>query len=183
MTGPASFSWPPAPIETARLVLRESEARDRAAFVELFASPEVRAYLGGPHPRDELERAVPEVPGRRPGLFVVELDGAMIGTVTLEQRDAERPGRLRPDGGGTELGYMFMPEAWGSGYAAEACAAALDWFAAARPDEPVALCTQVANAPSMRLALKLGFTEVTRFEEFGAEQWFGVWSPVAPHQR
>ncbi|MGW3301231.1 GNAT family N-acetyltransferase [Streptomyces rubiginosohelvolus] len=183
MTGPASFSWPPAPIGTARLVLRESEARDRAAFVELFASPEVRAYLGGPHPRDELERAVPEVPGRRPGLFVVELDGAMIGTVTLEQRDPERPGRLRPDGGGTELGYMFIPEAWGSGYGAEACAAALDWFAAARPDEPVALCTQVANAPSMRLALKLGFTEVTRFEEFGAEQWFGVWSPVAAHQR
>jgi hypothetical protein len=27
-----------------------------------------------------------------------------------------------------------------------------------------------------RLAAKLGFTEVERFEEFGAEQWFGVWS-------
>lgn len=164
-------------------MLRESEARDRAAFVELFASPVVGAYLGGPHPRDELERAVPEVPGRRPGLFVVELNGAMIGTVTLERRDAERPGRLGPDGDCTELGYMFLPEAWGSGYAAEACAAALDWFAAAVPGEPVALCTQVANVPSMRLALKLGFTEVTRFEEFGAEQWFGVRSPVTPHHR
>lgn len=165
-------------------MLRESESRDRAAFVELFASPEVHTYLGGPHPRDELERAVPDVPGRRPGLFVVEHDGAMIGTVTLEQRDTERPGgRLRPDGGSTEIGYMFMPEAWGSGYAAEACSAALDWFAETLPGESVALCTQVANAPSMRLALKLGFTEVTRFEEFGAEQWFGVWSPVAPQQR
>ncbi|CAM5718160.1 N-acetyltransferase [Streptomyces badius] len=183
MTEPGSFAWPPAPIATARLVLRESEARDRAAFVELFASAHVRAYLGGPHPRDELERAVPEVPGRRAGLFVVELDGAMIGTVTLEQRDPERPGRLRPEGGRTEIGYMFLPEAWGSGYAAEACAAALDWFAAARPGEPVGLCTQIANVASMRLALKLGFTEVTRFEEFGAEQWFGEWSPAAPRPR
>ncbi|MFC9179518.1 GNAT family N-acetyltransferase [Streptomyces globisporus] len=183
MTGRASFTWPPAPIGTARLVLRASEARDRAAFVELFASPEVRAHLGGPHPRDELERAVPQVPGRRPGLFVVERDGAMIGTVTLEQRDPERPGRLRPDGGSTELGYMFLPEAWGAGYAAEACSAALDWFAAALPGEPVVLCTRIANAPSVRLALKLGFTEVTRFEEFGAEQWFGARNPVAPHQR
>ena len=26
----------------------------------------------------------------------------------------------------------------------------------------------------MRLAAKLGFTELVRFEEFGAEQWFGV---------
>lgn len=33
-----------------------------------------------------------------------------------------------------------LPEAWGRGYAAEACTAALDWFAAP-PDEPVVLCT------------------------------------------
>lgn len=26
----------------------------------------------------------------------------------------------------------------------------------------------------MRLAGRLGFTEVDRFEEYGAEQWFGV---------
>jgi hypothetical protein len=30
------------------------------------------------------------------------------------------------------------------------------------------------------LAAKLGFTEVQRFEEWGAEQWFGVWSSVTP---
>ena len=30
-------------------------------------------------------------PRRRPGLFVVDLDGAMIGMVTLDRRDAERP--------------------------------------------------------------------------------------------
>ncbi|MCX4615704.1 GNAT family N-acetyltransferase [Streptomyces mirabilis] len=170
--------WPPTPIRTERLVLRESEPRDRAAFIELFALSEVRTYLGGPRPRDELERAVPEVPGRRPGLFVIDLDGAMIGTITLDRRDAERPGHVRPDAEETELGYMFLPEAWGRGYAAEACKAALDWFADALPGEPVVLCTQTANARSMRLAAKLGFTEVERFKEFDAEQWFGVWSSV-----
>ncbi|WP_055522422.1 GNAT family N-acetyltransferase [Streptomyces graminilatus] len=169
-----SVTWPPVPIRTERLVLRESESGDRAAFVELFASAEVRTYLGGPRPRDELERALPELPGRRPGLFVIELDGAMIGTVTLDRRDAERPGRVRPEGGEAELGYMFLPEAWGRGYAAEACSAALGWFADAFPGEPVVLCTQTANDRSMRLAAKLGFTEVRRFEEWGAEQWFGV---------
>jgi RimJ/RimL family protein N-acetyltransferase len=35
--------------------------------------------------------------------------------------------------------------------------------------------TQTANDRSMRLAAKLGFTEVERFEEYGAEQWLGVW--------
>ncbi len=159
-------------------MLRESEAWDRAEFIELFASPEVRTYLGGPRPRDELERTAPDVPGRRPGLFVIELDGAMIGMITLDRRDAERPGHVRPDAGEAELGYLFLPEAWGYGYAAEACAAALDWFADALPGEPVVLCTQIANDRSMRLAAKLGFTEVERFEEFGAEQWFGVRSSV-----
>ena len=32
----------------------------------------------------------------------------------------------------------------------------------------------------MRLAAKLGFTEVARFEEYDAEQWFGVWSSITP---
>ncbi|MGO4421985.1 GNAT family N-acetyltransferase [Streptomyces sp. MCAF7] len=183
MTELGSVAWPPAPIKTERLVLRESEARDRAAFIELFASPEVGAYLGGPRPRDELERALPETPERRLGLFVIELDGAMIGTIELNRRDAERRSNVRPDAGEAELGYLLLPEAWGRGYAAEACAAVLGWFTAALPSEPVVLCTQTANARSMRLAAKLGFTEAHRFEAWGAEQWMGVWSPVTPPGR
>ncbi|MFD0561368.1 hypothetical protein ACFQ2M_04565 [Kitasatospora saccharophila] len=35
-TAPAPPPWPPAPIRTARLLLREPEARDRAAIVEPF---------------------------------------------------------------------------------------------------------------------------------------------------
>ena len=109
-------AWPPAPIRTERLLLRMPEARDRAAVIELFASPEVGTYIGGPRPRDELERVVPEVPRRRPGLFVIDLDGAMIGIVTLDRRDAERPGHVRPDAGEAELGYMLLPEAWATAY-------------------------------------------------------------------
>src|SRR4051812_39193448 len=180
MTELGHVVWPPAPIRTERLVLREPQPRDRAAFIELFASPEVGTYLGGPRPRDELERAVPEVPGRRPGLFVVDLDGAMIGMIRLDRRDPERPGPVRPDAGEADLGSLFLPQAWGCGYAAEACAAALGWFADALPGEPVVLCTQTANARSMRLAAKLGFTEVQRFEAWGAEQWLGVWTSVTP---
>ncbi|MFI8262457.1 GNAT family N-acetyltransferase [Streptomyces sp. NPDC085665] len=180
MTELGPVAWPPSPMGTERLVLRQSEARDRAAFIELFASPEVGAYTGGSRPRDELEGAVPEVPGRRPGFFVIELDGAMIGVITLDRRAAERPGHVRPDAGEAELGYLLLPRAWGRGYAAEACAAVLDWFAGSFPREPVVLCTRTANDRAMRLAAKLGFTEVERFEEYGTEQWFGAWYPPAP---
>ncbi|MFF2543870.1 GNAT family N-acetyltransferase [Kitasatospora sp. NPDC058063] len=166
--------WPPsAPIRTERLVLREPEARDRAAFIELLASPEVNTYLGGARPRDEIEREMPGVPSRSPGVLAVDLDGETIGQVLL-RKEAGRVGRV---GERAELGYLFLPRAWGRGYAAEACAAALDWFAGVLPGEPVVLATQTANLPSMRLAAKLGFTEVERFEAFGADQWLGLWSP------
>ncbi len=152
-------------------MLRESEARDRAAFIELLASPEVGTYLGGPRPRDELERKMPEVPERRPGQFVVDLGGVMIGEIILRRATGRGNGKA-------ELGYLFLPEAWGFGHAAEACAAALGWFAVAFPGEPVVLFTQTANARSMRLAAKLGFTEVELYEAWGSEQWFGMWSPL-----
>jgi RimJ/RimL family protein N-acetyltransferase len=42
----------------------------------------------------------------------------------------------------------------------------------------VLLCTQTANDRSMRLAAKLGFAELERFEEFGAEQWLGMRPPA-----
>ncbi|MEV8045126.1 GNAT family N-acetyltransferase [Streptomyces griseoluteus] len=174
MTDLGPVAWPPAPIRTERLVLREPEAGDRAAFIELYASPEVHTYLGGPRPRDELEREMAEVPGLRPGSFVVALDGAMIGHIMF-RRPAEH--RCPVAEGKVDLGYLFLPRAWGFGYAAEACAAALDWLDGALPGEPVVLATQTANAGSMRLAAKLGFTEVERFRAWDADQWLGRRAP------
>ncbi|MCF2526952.1 GNAT family N-acetyltransferase [Yinghuangia soli] len=174
-----SVDWPPGVMRTGRLVLREPAAGDRAAVVELFTSAEVGTYIGGPREREEFERSVPAVPVGRPGLFVVDLGGAMIGMVTVDERGPGRPVRARHEGPEVELGYMLLPQAWGHGYTAEACAAVLDWCAQALPGAPVVLTTQTANERSMRLAAKLGFAEVRRYEEWGAEQWFGVWSAPA----
>ena len=177
MTELGPVAWPPEPIRTERLVLRESEARDRSAFIELLASPEVHTYLGGPRPRDGLEREMPVTPERWPGSFVVDLDGAMIGQILLRRAtEHSRPAAA----GKADLGYLFLPRAWGLGYAAEACAAALGWFDGVLPGEPVVLTTQSANVSSMRLASRLGFTEVERFQAWDAEQWLGLRSPVTP---
>lgn len=177
MTELGPVAWPPPPIRTERLVLREPVAGDREVFIELLASPDVHTYLGGPRPREELERELPAVPERWPGSFVVDLEGAMIGQVLLRRATGHR----RPAAAGkVDLGYLFLPRAWGFGYAAEACGAALDWFAGALPGEPVVLTTQSANLGSMRLAAKLGFTEMERFQAWDAEQWLGLRSPATP---
>lgn len=127
-------------------------------------------YLGGPRSRDELERDVLEVPAQWPGSFVVDLDGAMIGQILLRRATEHRPAAI----GKVDLGYLFLPQAWGFGYATEACIAALEWLDGVLRGEPVVLATQTANVGSMRLAAKLGFREVERFWAWDAEQWLGL---------
>ncbi len=101
----------------------------------------------------------------------------MTGHVLLRRAtERHRPAAV----GKADLGYLFLPRAWGLGYATEACSAALAWFDAVLPGEPMILATQTANLGSMRLAAKLGFTEVERFHAWDAEQWLGERSPVTP---
>lgn len=156
-------------------MLRAPEPRDRPTFVDLLASPEVHTYLGGPRPRADLERELPGTPENWPGSFVVDRGGAMIGHILLRRATTHRhpaaTGRL-------DLGYLFLPHAWGAGYATEACTAALAWLSATFPTEPVILTTQAANTPSMRLASRLGFTELARFEAWNTTQCLALRQPA-----
>jgi RimJ/RimL family protein N-acetyltransferase len=169
-------TWPPAPLSTERLILRAAEARDREAMLDLFSDERVNQFVGGAEPREHLDELIPAIPGQRTGFFVVELDGRVCGIVTFDSRDVTRPGHVRDEGGEVELGYMLLPDAWGHGYATEACAAAMVWFRAAAPDEPLVVSTQLANEASLRVIRKLGFTELERHEEYGEAQWFGALS-------
>lgn len=169
--------WPPAPIQTSRLLVRTPVAADRDGVLELLCSKAARRYLGGPQPREDAERMVPPVPTGRPGTFAVEAGGRFVGTVSFDRRDNDRPGHVRAGGLEVEVSYAILPTAWGNGYGAEAVAGALGWVEQVLPREPVVLCTQAANTASMRLAKQLGFTQRERFVEFGAEQWFGVRTP------
>lgn len=45
-----------AAIESDRVVLRKARDTDREGIVEVLTDPEVRVYLGGPRPRDGVER-------------------------------------------------------------------------------------------------------------------------------
>lgn len=94
-----------------------------------------------------------------PGVFAVELTGKFIGVVSLDRRDRERPGHLRESGDEVEISYTFLPASWGHGFVSEAVAAVLGWAKTNLPNEPIVLCTQVANEPSLRVAARLGFRE------------------------
>ena len=172
--------WPPGVIRTERLRLRAPIAGDREGYIELLSSETVWRYLGGPRcSREYATRHLPEVPTSRPGEFAVEADGVFVGTVNVDRRDLTRPGHVRAAGNEIEVSYTFLPLNWGNGYAGEAVNAVLVWAATAMPNEPIVLCTQVANTASLRVATRLGFTFSEQFVEFDALQWFGVRS--SPH--
>jgi len=61
-----------------------------------------------------------------------------------------------------EAGWALMPEAGGKGLATEGLRAILDWADAHLPDERIGCIIDPGNAPSLRLAGKLGFAEVER---------------------
>ncbi|TQL69550.1 RimJ/RimL family protein N-acetyltransferase [Nocardioides albertanoniae] len=170
--------WPPAPIVTERLTLRETRPEDRPALAKLLSDERVQHYLGGPqHTREELEQLIPEDPNTRPGIFAVEHEHRFIGRVTVQRRDRSWPHHVREEGDEVEIGYELFPESWGQGLAAEAASAAIAWIEKTLPGEPIVLTTRVANVRSLRLAQRLGFVEVERFTAYGAEQWFGHLDP------
>jgi len=157
---PTALSWAPL-IETERLTLRHFRTSDLDAFAETMADPEVVRHLGGePNDREDAWRKLLTGAGFWAllgiGMWAVERrsDRRLIGHVGFFdfQRD------MRPSiAGEPEMGWIFNPRAQGQGYATEAGEAALDWFDRTQPPASIPAIIACENAPSMRLAERLGF--------------------------
>ncbi len=163
-------------ITSERLVLRKAREGDRAGLIELQTDPPVRAYLGGPRARTDVEQYLDAVGianvAAAAGVYIIadRKTDLLLGTLQLTRRSAEEPGHLTENGEELELGYLLRHEVWGSGYAFEAATCALHAAAAELPDQPVLIVTQTANERSLKLATRLGFRPVSTFEAFGAQQ-------------
>lgn len=167
-------AWPPEPFGTDKILLRAPCVADRAGVAALLTTPAVRTYLGGVRSGEELQDAVGAILEAPTGTFSVEAEGAFAGLVTVDRRDPCRPSDPTLPSDVLELSYVLLPQFWGQGLAKAAASAALSWVSRIRPAEPVVVCTQAANGPSLRLAARLGFHHLTTFQEFGADQWLGV---------
>ncbi len=160
-------------IETERLMLVPPAREDFAALARLWSLPEVYRFIGGAA-RSEAQLWASFLANIGAwtemgcGMWPVKRrdTGALIGQVGF-------PCARRGHGAGfdeyPEAGWLFEGAAQGHGFAREAMEAALGWFdAAALADRSVCMIDP-ANAASMRLAGKLGFTE-TRLSVFEGDQ-------------
>ena len=144
-------------IETDRLVLRPAVDADRDAIADLNARPEVGAWLGGVRSRTESDAFVDRVMAHDAehgfGFWAVErkADGRLIGMtgVWWVPSEMNMPGAA-------EIGWRFLPEAWGQGYATEAAKAALaQGFRRLKPPEIIAF-TARTNLASQAVMRRIG---------------------------
>jgi RimJ/RimL family protein N-acetyltransferase len=145
------------PLQTARLNLRPLTLDDAAFILELVNEPSWLRYIGdrGVRTLDDarvyLTKGPLDMYARLGfGLLLVELreDGTPLGLCGLIKRDT------LPD---VDIGFAFLPEYWGKGYAREAAAAALADAAASYGLQRVVAITTLDNEASIRLLEKIGF--------------------------
>ena len=166
----------PQPIETERLLLRRSRPEDAATISAYRSDPNVNRQQGWD--RTDLEGVladIVEMSGRSPGepggwvQFTVEERGGgrIVGDVGLSVADGE-PGVIK-------VGYTIDPAFQGLGYATEAIRALVEYAFEALGAELVRAHASAENAPSIRVAEKVGMRLVERFEHReGDEVWYGV---------
>lgn len=147
-------------IETDRLILRRYEERDFEPLHRMAGDAAMFRYSDrGAMTRDEswsrLLRQIGHWSLLGYGIFAVEekASGRFAGEAGLGQfrRGLDEPFESCP-----EATWSITPELQGMGYGGEAAQAALDWFGA-RHAGPTVCLIHVANAPSLRLAAKLGY--------------------------
>jgi RimJ/RimL family protein N-acetyltransferase len=152
-------------IETARLILRPFEERDRAAMRALWADPVMTADLGGVRDAEGADAIVARHEGYRIshdglGFWVTERrgDGAIIGYCGL------KPGAEgTPIAGELEIGWSLAPGFWGQGYASEAARAGLDWGWRHRAALRIVAITSRRNAASRKVMERIGMRHVGDF--------------------
>lgn len=145
-------------LATDRLILREVVETDATFVLELLNSPGFLENIGDRGVRDEdesrayiRERMLGSYRDHGFGMWVAvqRIDGAPVGLAGLVRRE----GLDIPD-----VGYAFLPQAWGRGYAQEAAAGVLRHAVEVLGIPKLAAITTLENFASMAVLRKIGFT-------------------------
>ncbi len=155
-------------LETERLILRMFREGDLDEYAEICSDHEVMRYLGEGRALDRWEawRQMAMVLGhwqlRGYGPWAVEerATGRLLGRI----------GFFNPEGWpGFELGWVLRRDSWGNGFATEGATAALSFAFGEMKQSKVISLIQPANEPSIRVALRLGYSLEGRGEVLGKE--------------
>ena len=157
-----------ATLQTDRLDFRELRAGDIDDIGPLYGDPRVTRYItGGVHTREMAQAWLDAQLGfwqrhRRIGMFRVadRATGAFLGRSGL---------RDLGDSGEMELGYAFVPAAWGRGIATEAARATLDFSFQNSDLDHIAGITFLENLASKKVLTNCGLRYVREDHFYGVD--------------
>lgn len=156
-------------VETERLKLRQFVFDDVEFIITLLNTPGWLRYIGDRNVRTpEQARGYLENGPLKSyelhgyGLYLVEMkDGHPIGMCGILNRDTlDRP----------DIGFAFLPEFCGKGYAFEIAKATVDYAGDKLGIKKIAAITVPGNARSIRLLEKIGLTFVRPFKLPGSSE-------------
>jgi RimJ/RimL family protein N-acetyltransferase len=157
---------PPNTVETARLTLRPYRVSDLDECAAMWAHPDVVRFIGGrPFTREESWAKLVRYAGFWSLLgysfwaIVERGTGRFVGECGFADFKRELSPSLE---GAPEVGWVLAPWAHGKGFATEAVRDALAWLDASFAPPRTACIIDLDNTPSIRVAEKCGFRELTR---------------------
>lgn len=145
--------------ETDRLILRYLTHDDKHFIMRLVNEPSWLRFIGdrNVHSPEDAVRYITDGPMAMYakhgfGLFLVALkdSGTPIGMCGLLKRDTLEH---------VDIGFAFLPEYWGQGYAYEAAAATMTYGQTQHGLKKIIAITSPDNISSIKLLKKLGLTE------------------------
>lgn len=145
------------PGPTERLTFREMLNDDLDDIARLLGDPKVMRYYPRRKTREDAQRWIDwnlhNYAAHGYGLWVIQTrhDGSFVGDCGLTWQEVDGAPVL-------EIGYHVTPEHQGSGYATEAAKACLDLALGPLDAGHVTTIINPENAPSRRVAEKLGMT-------------------------
>lgn len=153
-------------IETDRTILRAHGLDDLEAYAALWADPVVTRFIGGrARTREEVWIRLLRYAGMWPligyGFWAIEEKetGHLIGEAGFHDLKRDLVPSIE---GVPEAGWALLPATHGKGLATEVVGAIHDW-AKGRPGFERTVCIiDSENGPSLAVAKKLGYREVTR---------------------
>ena len=152
-------------IETARLILRGHTSADFEPLYAMWSDPEVvRHITGKPSTREESWGRLLRYPGMWAliGYSFWAIEEKASGQVIGEGGFADFRREIAPPIEAPEQGWALIPAAQGKGYAFEALNTMIAWGEAHFGRRDFACIIAPENAPSIRLAEKLGYRESAR---------------------
>lgn len=151
-------------LESLRLFLRLFQETDVNDLFRIEGNPDVMAYIRKPvtDPSQSLARirqeAVYAIENEGLGLFACfeKATNSYIGLVKIKHIENTED---------IEVGYGFIPEAWGKGYATEITLRVIEYLQKTFPKRKIIAFIQKENTNSQRVLEKVGMMEVENIYE------------------